>query len=145
MTTPGFTSVRMGRRDQSTGVDVIDLERHHGAAGGGGQLAPARAAEDDLLAVEEVGDRLRGREGGVGEHDAADLLSGEQAQALGLVKLDQFDRSRSFSCGCHCCPRLVDHVRPSTMLCRRQADQGRRSLPPESNLRDCGVRSGSGV
>src|SRR5690606_2475498 len=72
-----------------------------GAAGGRGELAPARGAEDDLLAVEEVGHRLGRRHGGIGENDAADLARGEQAEALGLVELHQFDDGRSVR-GCHC-------------------------------------------
>lgn len=58
-----------------TGIDLVCLESHDSAAGRGGKFAAPASAEDDLLVIEEIANRLRGRHGSFGVHHAPDDLS----------------------------------------------------------------------
>ena len=71
------------------GIDLVHLEADDGMPGRGSQLAAVRGAEDDLFAVEEVVDRLRGRQRPIGEDHPADRNGREQLQTLLLAQLDQ--------------------------------------------------------
>jgi hypothetical protein len=68
---------------------MIELEGNDGITGRRGQLASVGRPKDDLLVVQDVVDRLHGRQGAIGKDDTADDVAGEQPQALAPGQLDQ--------------------------------------------------------
>jgi hypothetical protein len=72
----------------------IDLEGDDPVKDGGREPVPTRGAEHDLLAVEQIGDRVRSGQRRLGEDHPPDDSSGQQPQALLPVHLGELRRLR---------------------------------------------------
>jgi hypothetical protein len=79
----GYADAQDAPASVGDGVDLVDVEADDGVAAGGGECASARGAEQHLFLVEEIADRLDGRQGSVGEHDPADVLLRQQLETFG--------------------------------------------------------------